>query len=123
MNLRNGDGGANGCVEEAGGADSVDGDTSERGGLGGRGSGVGRSGDRKSLPDAEGGRLPIADTNLDIVQSAGIAGGKREVERGILVRGDAGRSEAAAEEADGVGEQRALNEAGGDEREGDGDVA
>ena len=31
--------------------------------------------------------------------------------------------DAATEEADGVGEKRALNEAGSDEREGDGDVA
>ena len=66
---------------------------------------------KRFLPDAEGGRLPVADANLDIVQSAGIAGGKGEIESRILVGGDASRSEAAAEEADSVGEKRALDEA------------
>ena len=71
LNLRDGDGGADCGVEQAGGADAIDGDAGERGGLGGRGGGVGRGGDGVALADAEGGRLAVADTNLNIVRARG----------------------------------------------------
>src|ERR1700693_3266962 len=78
LNLRNGDGGTDCGVEQAGGADAVDRDASERGGLGWRSGGIGGGGDWVAFSDAEDGRLPVADSNLNVVQSTGIAGVKRE---------------------------------------------
>ncbi len=66
--------------------------------------------------------LSVPDADLYIVQRASIAGRESEVECGVLIGGDAGRSETAAEEADGAGEKRALDKTGGDESEGDGNV-
>ena len=72
---------------------------------------------------AEGGGLAIADADLDVVEGAGVGGVEGEVEAGGADAGDAGEGEAVAEEAEGVGEQRALHQAGGDEVEGDLDGA
>jgi len=47
---------------------------------------------------------------------------ERELKRWILVDGDASLREAPSEEADGARKKRALNETGGDQREGDRDV-
>ncbi len=67
--------------------------------------------------------LTVTYADLDIIQCARITGGELKVEGGILIGGDTGQGEAAAEEADGVGEDSALDEPGGDKRECDGDVA
>ena len=84
---------------------------------------VGRRRDGVAAPDTKSRGLAIAHAKLDIVQGAGVAGVEPEIEGHDLVGRNAGHGEPAAEEADGVGEQRALDEARGDECKRDGDVA
>ena len=58
--------------------------------MGGRSGGVGCGGDGVAFSDAEGGGLPVADSNLNVVERVSVAGGEGEIKGWILVDGDAG---------------------------------
>ncbi len=107
LDLRDGGGGGvtEDLIEEICGGNAIDGDALESAGGGGALEGEGGGSYGVAAADAEGGGLVVADTELNVVERAGVAGVEREVEGGVDVGGNACGGEATAEESDGAAEQ------------------